>query len=79
MKLVKDSPLNFGNIICKCNLIDCVYMTKEYVKSMKKNNHQEYICGKYEKGRYAWILEDVEPLKNPIQAKGHLSIWKYNK
>lgn len=78
MELVKDSPLNFGNIICKCNLVDCVYMTKEYVESMKKNNHREYICGKYEKGRYAWILEDVEPLKNPIQAKGHLSIWKYN-
>ena len=77
MNLVKDNPLNFGNIICRCNLIDCIYMTKEYVEDKKKNNHQEYICGKYEEGRYAWILEDIKPLDNPIKAKGHLSIWNY--
>lgn len=78
MELVKDNSLNFGNIICKCKLVDCIYMTKEYVENMKKNNHQEYICGKYEEGRYAWILDNIEPLKNPIKAKGHLSIWNYN-
>ena len=77
MGLVKDKPLNFGNIICKCNLVDCIYMTKEYVENMKKNNHQEFICGKYEEGRYAWILEDIKTLDNPIKAKGHLSIWSY--
>lgn len=77
MELVKDNLLNFGNIICKCNLVDCIYMTKEYVENMKKNNYQEYICGKYEEGRYAWILEDIKPLDKPIKAKGHLSIWNY--
>lgn len=77
MGLVKDKPLNFGNIICKCNLVDCIYMTKEYVENMKKNNHQEYICGKYKEGRYAWILENIQTLDNPIKAKGHLNIWNY--
>ncbi len=77
MALVNDVPLNFGNIICKCNLVDCVYMTKEYVENMKKNNHQEYICGKYEEGRYAWILNDITPLETPIKAKGQLNIWNY--
>lgn len=24
MELVKENPLNYGNIICKCNLIDCI-------------------------------------------------------
>ena len=42
-------------------------MTKEYVEDMKKNNHQEYICGKYEIGRYAWILKDIEPIDKPIK------------
>lgn len=60
-------------------VVDCVYMTKEYVENIKNNNHQEYICGKYEEGRYAWILKDIEPLNNPIKAKGHLSIWNYEK
>lgn len=77
MSLVDGVPLNFSNIICKCNLVDCVYMTKEYVENMKNNNHQEYICGKYEEGRYAWILENIIPLENPIKAKGQLNIWNY--
>ena len=76
MSLVENKNMNFGNIICKCNLVDCIYMTKEYVKDMKKNNHQEYICGKYSEGRYAWILEDIEPI-SPIKAKGSLNIWQF--
>lgn len=77
MALVDNIPLNFGNIICKCNLVDCIYMTKEYVENMKDNNHQEYICGKYEEGRYAWVLENITPLEHSIKAKGQLNIWNY--
>ena len=77
MSLVDNISLSFGLIICKCKLIDCVYMTKEYVETIKKNNKQEYICGKYEVGRYAWILDEVTPLKTPIEAKGQLNIWNY--
>lgn len=77
MSLVDNIPLNFGNIICKCNLVDCIYMTKEYVENMKENNYQEYICGKYEEGRYAWVLENITPLEHPIKAKGRLNIWNY--
>ena len=63
MKLLGANSLNYGKIICKCNLIDCIYMTKEYIEEIKRNNYQEYICGKYKEGRYAWILDDVTPLK----------------
>lgn len=38
MGLVDNTSLNFGNIICKCDLVDCIYMTKDYVEDMKKNN-----------------------------------------
>lgn len=77
MSLVKNNRLNFGYIICKCELVDCVYMTKEYVEEMKNNNFQEYICGEYSEGRYAWILKNVIPLEDPIKAKGQLNIWNY--
>ncbi len=77
MSLVENKNMNFGRIICKCNLVDCIYMTKEYVEEMKKNNYQEYICGEYKEGRYAWILEDITPLEGPIEVKGHLGIWNY--
>ena len=78
MNLLKDNDMNYGNIICKCNLIDCVRMTTDYVEDMRKNNYQEYICGEYSEGRYAWILENIEILDKPISAKGHLSIWNYS-
>ncbi len=77
MHLVESQEMNFGYIICKCKLVDCIYMTKEYVADMKKNHYQEYICGEYKQGRYAWILEDIIPLEIPIKAKGQLGIWNY--
>ncbi len=76
MNLVNDFPLNYGNIICKCELTNCIKMTPEFIKNIK-NNHQEYICGIYEIGRYAWILENIEVLKEPIPTKGHLGVWNY--
>ncbi len=77
MSLVENKKMNFGHIICKCILVDCLYMTEEYINNMKENNYQEYICGEYSVGRYAWILESVELLDKPIPAKGHLGIWNY--
>lgn len=76
MNLIENN-LNFGYIICKCNLVECIYMTKEYIENIRKNNHQEYICGEYKEGRYAWILEDIIPSVKPIKAKGQLNIWSF--
>ncbi len=70
---------SYGHILCKCQLVDCVYMTKEFVEDICQNHPQEAICGLYQEGRYAWILEDVEPLEEPIPAKGRLQIWNYDK
>jgi len=78
MSLIKDVSLNYGMIICKCKLVDCLYMSEDYVNDMKENHYQEYLCGIYEVGRYAWIFEDVQSIK-PISAKGHLGVWNYEK
>lgn len=78
MSLVKDTPLNYGKIICKCKLVDCIYMTEDFVNNIKINNYQEYICGIYKEGRYAWILEDIEAII-PFEVKGHLGVWNYEK
>lgn len=77
MSLIENKELNFGYIICKCTLVDCVYMTEEYINNMKENNYQEYICGEYSVGRYAWILENIELLDKPILTKGDLGVWNY--
>ena len=78
LELVKDKTFSYGYIICKCKLKDCVYMTKDFVEDIRNNHHQEYICGMYTEGRYAWVLDEVEILEKPIQAKGKLGIWKYD-
>ena len=75
-ELIKDMTFKCGYIICKCNLVDCIYMTNEYVNDMKTNHYEEYICGHYEVGRYAWIVEDVKVIE-PIEAKGKLGLWNY--
>ena len=77
MSIVGDIPFNYGNIICKCVLEDCILMTNEFVEDMRKNNYQEYVCGMYKEGRYAWILKDIQPLKEPIKAKGKLNVWEF--
>lgn len=76
MALVENIPLNYGYIICKCKLVDCVYMTESFINDLKKNNKNEYSLGIYKVGRYAWILEDITPI-DKIKAKGKLNIWTY--
>lgn len=38
MSLVDNKNMNFGYIICKCRLVDCVFMTEEFVCDMKKKS-----------------------------------------
>ena len=76
MNLVKDSVLNFGYIILKCKLVDCVYMDEEFLDKIKKDK-LEYLVGDYKPGRYAWILDDIQVLDRPIFAKGKLGIWNF--
>ncbi len=74
--LIKDMNMNYGNIICRCNLVDCVYMDEKFLEFIKQSPI-EYNLGEYKLGRYAWLLEDIEPI-NPIPAKGQLNIWNFD-
>lgn len=74
--ITKDIKMNYGNIICKCNLVDCIYMDEKFIETIKKNP-REYNCGDYKIGRYAWIIDNIEPIY-PLPAKGRLNIWNYD-
>lgn len=74
--LIKDMNMNFGNIICRCNLVDCIYMDEEFIEYIKQNQ-EECQLGEYKVGRYAWILDNIEPIC-PIPAKGQLNIWNFD-
>ena len=74
--LYNEDDLNYGYIICKCKLIDCIEMTEEFIEKEKQKNPNNFIAGRYEVGRYAWVLDEIEPIK-PIRVKGQLGIWNY--
>lgn len=77
IKLINNDEMGYGYILCKCELEDCILMTEGYIERIKKQEPEQYVCGRYEVGRYAWILKNIEPLTNPIIAKGQLGIWNY--
>lgn len=77
VSLLKDKDFKYGHIIAEAELVDCIYMDEQFLKEIKKNN-QEYICGEYSLGRYAWKLSNIKVLDKPIPAKGNLGIWNYN-
>ena len=65
-----------GYILCKCELLDCIPMTKEFIDYIN-NSTEEAKYGKYSEGRFAWKLKVIEVLNKPISAKGKLGIWNY--
>ena len=70
------SEIKPGYILCRCELVDCIPMTKDFIEYIyNETNESEY--GKYVEGRYAWKLKVIEILDEPISAKGKLGIWNY--
>lgn len=76
VSLTNELNMNYGNIICRGNLVGCVYMDEDFLNLMKKNE-KEFNLGLYEIGRYAWIFEGIEHIY-PIPAKCKLNIWNYD-
>lgn len=64
-----------GCIIAYADLVDCVPITDKLIREVK-NNHSEYISGFYEVGRYAFVLDNIQPIE-PVIVKGKQRIWNY--
>jgi hypothetical protein len=47
--------------------------------SLEPLDFREKAFGDYSPGRYAWILEDVHELAEPIPAKGALGLWEWDR
>jgi hypothetical protein len=64
-----DLPL--GVLLATVQLVDCVPTGK--VRS--RLSSEEYAFGDYSAGRWAWLLDDVQPLSEPVPACGALGLW----
>ena len=70
------SEIKPGYILCRCELVDCIPMTDDFIKYIN-NDTNEADYGRYSDGRFAWKLKLIEVLDEPIKAKGKLGIWNY--
>lgn len=78
-RLAKYLPeeLPYGKILGKVKLVDCIKMSPEFKELLLKENSDIYTKSSF-KENYGWQITDVEVFENPIEAKGHLSLWEYN-
>ncbi len=72
--------LPLGSILATANLVDCIPTDQVpdillHPLISDPTAHEEEF-GDYESGRYAWILDDVRVLKDPIPCKGSLGLWE---
>ena len=68
-----------GKVLAYADLVDVV-TTSEVARDPEKYDltGEEYAMGDFSKGRYAWILENVMRLREPIPAKGSLGLWEWD-
>lgn len=93
IKFDGDMPLSRilprGAIMATCNLAECCRIGEDglYRLDPAQIESPKYFAplpakpelsfGDYTPGRFAWILEDVQQLPEPIPAKGHQSLWNW--
>lgn len=77
-----DRNLNYkeGFIIAKAKLTDCVEVDDKLIKELLNKDKEVYknLSIKRDKPLYGFKLENVEKI-DPIEIKGQLGFWNYNK
>lgn len=64
--------LVFGAVVAIADLTDCILMTEQFISQQSET---ELKCGLWEPGRYAWKLENIQILPEPIPARGKQGLW----
>jgi activating signal cointegrator 1 len=89
--LKEGNGLPIGALVARCELVDCrkiltgidTLTGKTKVQLWKPCSEPLYVSGDellygdYSNGRYAWLLDNIERLPEPITCKGHQGIWTY--
>lgn len=67
-----------GAIVAVAQLVDvrCISMKLRAEVLAQTITPNEIEFGDYTSGRFAWFLEDVKPLRDPVECKGALSLWE---
>jgi hypothetical protein len=71
--LVDPKQLPLGAILAVCTLKHCVRIGTPGLDLPPAEPERSF--GDYTPGRYAWILRDILPLREPIAARGSMGLW----
>lgn len=71
-----------GSIIAVCTLKNCIKVTENnqswaILEDGTIVSGNDYLLGDYREGNYAWIVQNMKILDQPIPAKGQLGLWEY--
>ncbi|WNS41775.1 ASCH domain-containing protein [Paenibacillus sp. MMS20-IR301] len=65
-----------GKILATGRLADCCEVTSDLAMQGWPGGN-EYVFGDYAEGRFAWKLEEISLLAEPVSAKGRLGFWEF--
>jgi hypothetical protein len=71
LRALTGAPLPLGAIIAVCELVDCV------PTAARRSWGQQARYGDFTPGRWAWILDRIEPLDEPVAAVGQQGFWNW--
>lgn len=76
------SLMPLGKLVATCRLVDCIPVEKVSWELLQRTvgTHEGRACceaqlGNYNRGRYAWLLEDIREIPGPIPYRGHQSFF----
>ena len=75
--LLVGENLPFSCVVAIADLTDCIKITQEFISQQSETSETELRCGFWEVGRYAWKLENVVILDEPIPARGMPGLWDF--
>jgi phage N-6-adenine-methyltransferase len=61
-----------GCAIAVCDLVDCIEMTQSFIEQQSTT---EILCGDWQVGRYAWKLENIQPITEPLAVRGKQGLF----
>ena len=81
---LKTGGYPLGMVIATCRLVDCLpteayrCMPGVFEEYHELDTPQEQAFGDYSPNRFAWVLEGIVALPEPIPAKGALGLWEWD-
>jgi len=74
--IYSSSMLPRGAVIATARLVEVCSTTGLADEILRRGYERAF--GDYAAGRFAWFIADVEPLDEPIPAKGALGLWEWH-